>query len=196
MVLQSISLPGVSMKRAILSVCVPLAASAVAISGLSSPAQTADRDKEFFRSIEGAWVGPGEIVAGKYKGTKFVCTFDGTTPSKKLGMSLDGGCRVGVFTQKMSATIAQSGGSGYRGTFMDGARGSGLDITSGNVVDGRKVVLAINRNDLKGLMQARMADENTLTVTVSVAVEKTMVPVIGMNLKRVDATAVGSIARD
>jgi hypothetical protein len=184
------------MKRAILSVIVPLAASAFAISGLTAPAQSAERDREFFRSVEGAWVGPGEIVAGKYKGTKFVCTFDGTTPSKKLGMTLDGGCRVGVFTQKMSATISSSGAAGYKGTFMDGASGSGLDIVSGNVVDGRKVVLAINRNELKGLMQARMADDNTMTVTISVRVEKTMVPVIGMNLKRVDATAVGSIARD
>lgn len=39
-----------------------------------------------------------------------------------------------------------------------------------------------------------MADAETMTVTVSVRVDKTMVPVIGMNLKRVDGTAVGSIA--
>ena len=38
-----------------------------------------------------------------------------------------------------------------------------------------------------------MADENTMNVTVSVRVEKQMVPVIGMSLKRVDT--VGSIAQ-
>ena len=64
---------------------------------------------KFFQSIEGAWVGPGEIVAGKYKGTKFTCSFSGPTPSSKLGMTLDGGCRVGMFTQKMSATVEHSG---------------------------------------------------------------------------------------
>ena len=34
------------------------------------------RPSKFFQSVEGKWVGPGEIVAGKYKGTKFTCSFD------------------------------------------------------------------------------------------------------------------------
>ena len=180
------------MKRAILSVVLPFVASAAV---MTAPAHSNERDKKFFQSIEGAWAGPGEIVAGKYKGTKFNCSFAGTTPVEKLGMTLDGGCRVGVFMQKMSATVEHSGRAGYKGTFMDGAQGSGLDIISGNVVDGKKVVLAINRNQLKGVMQARLPDNDTMTVTVSVRVDKTMVPVIGMNLKRVDDTAVGAIAK-
>jgi hypothetical protein len=45
-------------------------------------------------------------------------------------------------------------------------------------------------------MQARVADKNTMNVTVSVRVEKELVPVIGMSLKRVDATAVGSITAE
>jgi hypothetical protein len=180
------------MKRAIMSVVLPLVASATV---MTAPAYANERDKKFFQSIEGAWAGPGEIVAGKYKGTKFNCSFAGTTPSEKLGMTLDGGCRVGVFMQKMSATVEHSGRTGYKGTFMDGAQGSGLDIISGSVVDGKKVVLSINRNQLKGVMQARLPDNDTMTVTVSVRVDKTMVPVIGMNLKRVDDTAVGAIAK-
>jgi hypothetical protein len=180
------------MKRAFLSALLPFAAS-VAVT--AAPAQGAERDRQFFESVEGAWIGPGEIIAGKYKGTKFTCSFAGTTPSKKLGMTLDGGCRVGVFMQKMSATVVHSGAAGYKGTFMDGAAGSGLDIISGNVVDNRKVVFAINRNQLRGVMQARLPDDDTMTVTVSVRVDKSMVPVIGMNLKRVDAGAVGAIAR-
>ena len=184
------------MKRVILSAILPvLAASAVTV-GLAGSAQAAERDRKFFQSVEGDWSGPGEIVAGKYKGTKFNCTFNGSTPATKLGMTLDGSCRVGVFTQKMSATIEHKGAKGYKGTFMDGATGKGLDIVSGNVVDGGKVVLAINRNQLKGVMQARVADKNTMNVTVSVRVEKELVPVIGMSLKRVDATAVGSIATE
>ncbi len=155
---------------------------------------SADSDKMFFQTMEGDWAGPGEIVAGKYKGTKFSCSFAGTTPAKKVGMTLDGGCRVGVFMQKMSATVEHGGDAGYKGVFMDGAGGSGLDIISGNVVDGRKVVLAINRNELKGVMQARLPDDDTMTVTVSVRVDKQLVPVIGMSLKRIDATAVSSIA--
>jgi hypothetical protein len=181
------------MKRVAISAI--LAASA-ATAGLAGPANGGERDREFFDSVEGDWSGPGEIVAGKYKGTKFNCTLNGSTPAAKLGMTLDGACRVGVFTQKMSATIEHKAGKGYRGTFMDGAEGKGLDIVSGNVVDASKVVLAIHRNQLKGVMQARIADKNTMNVTVSVRVEKELVPVIGMSLKRVDATAVGSIATE
>ena len=44
-------------------------------------------------------------------------------------MSLDGGCRVGLFTQNMSASVEKVKGR-YKGLFMDGAAGNGLDITS------------------------------------------------------------------
>ncbi len=115
--------------------------------------------------------------------------------AKKLGMALDGGCRVGVFMQKMSASVIQSKGNGYKGQFMDGAAGSGLDITSGNVVNDQKVVFSIHRNDLRGIMQARLANADTMNVTISVKVEDSMVPVIGMSLKRMDDMAVGAIAR-
>jgi hypothetical protein len=182
------------MKRAILSKILPLAASVAIAAGTAAPVTAGERDRAFFQSIEGSWAGAGEIVAGKYKGTKFNCTFAGTTPAKKLGMALDGGCRVGVFMQKMSASVIQSGKAGYQGKFMDGAEGSGLDIISGNVVNNRKIVFAINRNQLRGIMQARLPDDNTMNVTVSVRVDDSMVPVIGMSLKRVDEAPVGAIA--
>jgi hypothetical protein len=108
---------------------------------------------------------------------------------------MDGTCRVGVFTQKMSASIEQTGRNGYKGTFMDGAAGKGLDIVSGNVVDNSKVVLAINRNQLRGVLQARVSNDDSMAVTVSVRVEEQLVQVIGMNLKRVDGGAVGAIAK-
>jgi hypothetical protein len=172
---------------------------AVALSmtvGLASSAFGAERDKQFFQSVEGQWAGPGEIIAGKYKGTKFTCNFAGSTPVSKVGMTLDGACRVGLFSQKMTATVEQKGREGYKGSFMGGASGSGLDIVSGNVVDERKVVFAINRKQLRGVMQARMPEDNAMLVTVSVRVDQQLIPVIGMNLKRVDDTAVGSIARN
>lgn len=180
------------MKRAVLSAFLPLA-TASAVVGLTVAAEASERDKKFFEQVEGEWVGPGEIVAGKYKGTKFTCSFTGSTPEASVGMTLDGSCRVGVFTQKMSATVERKG-NGYRGTFMDGAAGKGLDVVSGNV-DGRRVVLGLNRAALKGAMIARISDDDAMTVTVSVRVEKQMVPVIGMNLKRVDGAAVGSVAQ-
>jgi hypothetical protein len=161
---------------------------------LSEVAVASDGDEVFFRSVRGEWVGPGEIVAGKYKGTKFICTLTGATPDGKVGMSLDGSCRVGVFTQKMSASIERRGRN-YRGTFLDGAIGQGLDIVSGNV-SGSRVVMGLNRNDLNGAMLANMKGKDTMNVTVSVRVDKQLVPVIGMNLKRVDSTTVGAVARD
>ena len=184
------------MNRAIVSSVLPFALAASMIGGLASGAHGAERDKQFFQSIEGQWAGPGEIVAGKYKGTKFTCTFTGSTPAGKAGMSLDGDCRVGVFTQKMSAKIENKGSDGYKGSFMGGSSGDGLDVISGRVVDARKVVFAINRKQLNGVMQARLPDDGSMVVTVSVRVEKQMVPVIGMNLKRLDSTAVGTIAKN
>lgn len=160
----------------------------------AAPALASDKDKQFFQTIEGQWSGPGEIVAGKYKGTKFVCNLAGSTPDNKTGMTLDGTCRVGVFSQAMKATVTRVG-SNYSGTFNDGAAGKGLDVTSGTI-SGNKMVFGLNRKQLNGAMLARIADPNTMNVTVSVRVEKELVPVIGMNLKRIDNTAVGSIARN
>ncbi len=188
------NLPESPMKRVLSSVCLSLAA-AVAALPLSQPAAAGERDNAFFRNVAGTWVGPGEIVAGKYKGTKFVCNFSGSPKVGKSGMSLDGDCRVGVFTQKMSASFEHNGRD-YKGTFMDGAAGKGLDIISGNVVDGKKVILALNRAQLDGVMQARIPDSDTMNVTVSVKVDKKLVPVIGVNLKRIDNTAIGAIASD
>lgn len=142
-------------------------------------------DSSFFRSIEGKWTGPGEIVAGKYKGTKFTCTLDGTTPGDTLGITMDGTCRVGVFSQEMKAVIARSGG-GYKGAFLDGAAGKGLDIVSGNVT-GDRVTMSLNRKKLNGAMLARMDGDDTMHVTISVRVNKDMVRVIGMSLKRTSA---------
>src|SRR5262245_49160640 len=84
------------MMRTVLSAILSLAAAAIVPGTLSA----AERDELFFHSVAGQWTGPGEVVAGKYKGTKFVCNFTGTTSAGEAGMTLDGGCRVGVFTQK------------------------------------------------------------------------------------------------
>ncbi|MDX8511381.1 hypothetical protein [Mesorhizobium captivum] len=184
------------MRSVILSCVLPVTVAVAAPLGLVGKAFGAEPDKQFFRSVEGKWVGPGEIIAGKYKGTKFTCNFNGSTPDGKVGMSLDGDCRVGVFTQKMSATVERKGREGYKGNFMGGSAGNGLDIIGGNVVDPQKVVFTINRNQLNGVMQARIPDDNSMTVTVAVRVNKQLVPVIGMSLKRVDSVEVGSIAKN
>lgn len=135
----------------------------------------------------------GEIVAGKYKGTKFTCNLIGEpTGDSSAGIKLDGTCRVGVFKQPMTAVISQSG-STYKGKFLDGAAGKGLDVVSGAVSEDT-VVVGINRAKLNGAMIARVRDDKTMNVTVSVKVESQMVPVIGLTLTRqVDEMAVGSI---
>lgn len=176
-----------------LTAVAPLAAAAF-LAGVPVQAHASEKDRQFFSQVAGSWSGPGEIVAGKYKGTKFTCNFKGSNPAgDKVGMTLDGGCRVGLFTQKMFASVEHQGRKGYRGTFMDGALGDGLDVVNGNV-SGSKVVLSLNRNQLNGAMLARLPDSNTMHVTVSVRVEDEMVPVIGMNLKRVDQRTVGAIS--
>ncbi|AXV15516.1 hypothetical protein CYG48_07285 [Neorhizobium sp. SOG26] len=166
---------------------------AAAPSAITSQAEAAPRDKAFFQSVAGVWKGPGEIVAGKYKGTKFSCNLIGAPPvAGDVGIKLDGTCRVGVFQQPMSATITQSG-KGYTGKFLDGAEGKGLDIISGSV-NGDKVVMGINRKQLNGAMVASLRGENKMNITISVKVDEQMIPVIGLSLDRdMDSIAVGSI---
>ena len=168
-------------------------AALLAATAFAAPAHAGSRDKAFFQQVTGSWQGRGEIVAGKYKGTKFSCDLTGdTAPAKGAGIHLDGFCRVGGFKQPMSALITKAG-NGYAGKFLDGAAGKGLDITSGQV-SGNKVVVGINRQKLNGAMIARLEDDNKMNITISVKVDSRMVPVIGLSLDRnLDDIAVGSI---
>lgn len=179
--------------RKLLFVCGLAAAALSPVADVAPAATAATRDKAFFESVAGSWKGPGEIVAGKYKGTKFTCNLIGEpTGDSNAGIKLDGTCRVGVFKQPMTAVISQSGSS-YKGKFLDGAAGKGLDVVSGAVTEDT-VVVGINRAKLNGAMIARVRDDKTMNVTVSVKVESQMIPVIGLTLTRqVDEMAVGSI---
>lgn len=140
-------------------------------------------EKEFFKNIEGKWTGPGEIVAGKYKGTKFTCVFDGIKPDRKIGMHIDGYCRVGMFSQPMNANINKIRGR-FIGKFLDGAAGEGMDITGGRYSRNR-FVADIKRKDLIGAMVARQKGKDKLNITISVKVDGRLVPVIGIFLNRV-----------
>jgi uncharacterized protein (DUF2147 family) len=167
----------------------------LAVMAVGAPlSASASEDAAFFKSVEGKWQGPGEIVAGKYKGTKFVCTLDGTAPGGKTGINMDGTCRVGVFAQEMSAKILKSNGN-YTGAFLDGAVGKGLDILSGNVSNDR-VTMSLNRKKLNGAMLARLENPDLMHVTISVRVDKDMIRVIGMSLTRIDGSATGSVAKN
>ena len=148
-------------------------------------------DRRFFDDLRGRWTGPGEIVAGKYRGTRFSCVLDGIPTNAEPGMTLDGKCRVGLFSQRITATLARDGRS-YKGAFLDGAAGKGLDVVSGNV-SGDRVTVAMQRDQLTGAMVARRKADDNLTITVSVRIRDELVPVIGMDLSRVDGMATGSI---
>ncbi|MEZ2127348.1 MULTISPECIES: hypothetical protein [unclassified Sinorhizobium] len=178
--------------RKFLIACGLAAAAFFSLTDVASMANAASRDKAFFESVAGTWRGPGEIVAGKYKGTKFTCNLVGEPMADAAGIKLDGTCRVGVFKQPMSAVISQTGGT-YTGKFLDGAAGKGLDVTSGTV-NGSTVVVGLNRAKLNGAMIARLQDDKAMNVTISVKVEDKMIPVIGLSLTRqVDEIAVGAI---
>ena len=178
------------MRQSLLSVF----ASALIAIGAASPAVASEA--KFYKEIQGRWQGPGEIVAGKYKGTRFTCTFDGLSASPKTGMSIDGNCRVGVFNQPMNASV-ERGARGYLGKFLDGEAGEGMDIIGGRY-SGSKLTVEIKRKDLRGVMVASLKEEDKLNITISVRVSSKLVPVIGMTLDRVsrvgtDDTPTGSV---
>ena len=141
-------------------------------------------EKTFFNGIKGKWAGSGQIVAGKYKGTHFTCFFDGDLPESIMGMSIDGNCRVGVFNQKMNAKVSKRG-SKYKGSFLDGAKGKGLDIVSGRFLKGKKAfVMDLRRKKLVGAMRAQLISQDKMNISISVLVNKKYIPVIGLDLKR------------
>lgn len=172
---------------------VSVASIAIASTSFIASAHATPKETQFFDSVAGNWSGPGEIVAGKYKGTKFSCDLVGEALSnKETGIKLEGTCRVGVFKQPMSALITKKG-STFTGQFLDGGAGKGLDIVSGQV-SGNKVVVGVNRQNLSGAMVARVDGEKAMNITISVKVGDEMVPVIGLSLERqLDTIAVGSI---
>ena len=147
-------------------------------------APVAADEQTFFNDIKGKWAGSGEIVAGKFKGTRFTCYFDGDLPGAIMGMNIDGNCRVGVFNQKMNASVSKSGGK-YRGSFLDGAKGEGLDIVSGRYLNGKQAfVMDLKRKQLRGAMRAQLRGQNRMNISISVLVNKEYIPVIGLDLKR------------
>ncbi len=139
-------------------------------------------DVNFFKTVAGKWAGPGEIVAGKYKGTRFTCVFDGSNPATKAGMKIDGYCRVGMFSQPMNALIEKAS-AGYRGQFLDGEKGEGMDIVGGRYSP-NKLVVNIKRKDLRGVLVASKDNDDHMQMTISVSVDGRLVPVIGMRLDR------------
>jgi hypothetical protein len=142
-------------------------------------------EREFYRGVQGKWSGQGEIVAGKFKNTRFTCNLEGISPDAITGINIDGSCRVGMFSQPMSATVERAV-AGYSGRFLDGAAGAGLDITGGRYTPSRLVV-DIRRKELHGVMAARLTDPDRMNVTISVHVDDRLIPVIGMSLTRVSA---------
>ena len=172
------------------SLSLPLRALAAAATLALGAAPAAAGDAAFFNGMAGQWQGPGEIVAGKYAGTRFTCALNGT-PSAAPGMTLDGRCRVGLFSQRVTASVERAGKT-YRGVFLDGAEGKGLDVVSGNV-SGDRVTVAMQREQLKGAMVARLKPDGRMGVTVSVRIGEELVPVIGLDLARTDPVATGSV---
>ena len=138
-------------------------------------------ERAYFKNVQGKWSGSGQIVAGPYKNTRFTCNFEGQTPAR-TGMKLAGSCRVGLFSQSIEAVVTKRGGS-YRGQFLDGAKGKGLDIVSGRL-RGKKLVLALKRKQLRGTMVARLQGQDAMNITISVRVNGGLTPFIGLTLNR------------
>lgn len=161
----------------------------LALSGAAAAEEAGDT--AFFDSIGGSWSGSGEIVAGKYKGTRFNCSFDGRQPESDVGMTMEGSCRVGLFTQNMRATVRKTARS-YTGQFLDGAQGKGLDVVSGDVA-GSKLVMGLRRAELDGAMVASLKGRNAMDVTVSVRIGGDYLPIIGLRLKRAKPVVTGAL---
>ncbi len=167
-----------------MSLLSPLSAAVASVAILTTsivvPSASAN-ERAYFRDIAGTWSGAGQIVAGPYKNTRFTCNLTGTTP-QRAGMKLSGTCRVGLFSQPIEATVVKRGRT-YKGKFLDGAKGKGLDIVSGRLRS-KKLVLGIKRKQLRGSMVANLKSRNKLNISILVNVDNKQVPFIGLTLGR------------
>jgi len=143
------------------------------------------RERGFLQAFEGRWSGGGEIVAGKYKGTRFHCSFIGTQNLREVGMSLDGTCRVGLFSQMMKAKISRHPSGVFLGQFNDGAKAQGMDITAAHI-GADHMHFDLNRQNLQGTMLARLNTQDSLSISLSVKVMGEFVRLAAVNLKRDD----------
>ena len=154
---------------------------ALAVSSAAAPVP-AEASARYFGTVEGTWKGGGSIVAGKYKGTRFNCRLKSRLVGR-AAMSIDGTCRIGLFTQRITAKVSQHGQS-YRGTFLDGAEGKGMDITSGRM-GANKLTVAINSKGLTGAIVANLVRRDHMRVSISVRVSSgRYVPVVGIDLQK------------
>ncbi|WP_180897492.1 hypothetical protein [Martelella soudanensis] len=150
-------------------------------------------DDAFFRQVAGKWVGPGKIIEGKLKGTRFKCELDGLpVTGAEGGFKLDGKCRAGLFSHPITAVFIRDGDS-YRGQFLDGEDGDGLAVTGGNIENG-KAVIALKRQKVEGALVTSLLGEDDLNITLLIKGGTRYVPVIGLSLKREgDPFTVGAI---
>jgi len=146
-------------------------------------ARDGERERLYFQAFEGGWSGQGEVVAGKYKGTRFNCHFIGISETRQIGMSLDGNCRVGLFGQVMKAKIIRRPSGAFLGHFNDGAQAQGMDITAAHI-GADHMQFDLNRQNLQGSMLARLEAQDKMSITLSVKVMGEFVRVAGVTLKR------------
>ncbi|TNB46605.1 hypothetical protein FF124_16545 [Martelella lutilitoris] len=166
---------------------------AALVAALPANAAAESADSAFFRMVAGKWSGPGKIVEGKMKGTRFRCELDGLPiEGEKDGFKLDGKCRAGLFSHPMTAVFIREA-DGYRGRFLDGEDGDGLEVTGGSVENG-KAVIELRREDVEGALVTSLKGPEDLNITLLIKGGTRYVPVIGLSLKRqTDPLSVGSI---
>lgn len=137
--------------------------------------------KKYFKSIEGTWEGNGEVIAGKYKDTKFKCTLNGKTP-KKIGMDIEGNCKIGIFNQKITAKITRHHDH-YRGTFLGGAEKYGLDVVSGKLSNDI-FIAALVRENINGSIIVNATHKNKMGIYIAVEVNERFYPIIELELDK------------
>ena len=148
-------------------------------------AQNADAQdinmNEYFESIQGKWAGKGEVIAGKYKNTKFICNINGKTP-ETIGMDIDGDCRIGFISQKISAFVEKNHNL-YRGEFLGGAEGNGLDIIGGVLKD-EKFTAYLVRDNLGGTIEINGQKKDNMKIDIAIEYQEQLYPIIVLNMVR------------
>ncbi len=142
--------------------------------------------------FSGEWLGSGQLLVGSENGLKFDCELDGDPSRTQLTFGMKGRCWMGALSAPVYATMRYNAETNrFYGEFMDGSRGSGLDIVGARAGDGFS--LQLTRGPAQGRLTAETVNPDQMKIMIFLRdrVNNRELPVVAMGFTRKDAGAIG-----
>lgn len=163
-----------------------------ALCAAAIPARAAEDAVDFMTRFSGEWLGTGQLLVGAENGLKFSCELDGDPSRTRLTFGMKGRCWMGALSAPVNAQLRYNAETNrFYGEFMDGSRGSGLDIVGARSGDGFS--LQLTRGAAQGRLTAETVNADQMKIMIFYRDRKNNreLPVVAMGFTRKSAGAIG-----